>query len=778
MLSSTQHRIVESFRRKPVHFTLNLLAVSVSLTFFLVIAVYVFNEFTYDRHLDYARQNRLVRLTLRVNERLGTNVRGALSPPPMGRTLQEENPDLIEAVARCRRKDTDIHYGSPIVQSDILAESEPRFYWADPTIFDVFSIRMLAGDPKTALVKPDTIVLSRSSSRKYFGAADPMGKVLQVDKDGRYTVTGVYEDFPHNTHLHMDFIATLESVEDSRATYFIKNNYFTYVALKPGVTVAQVDERLMNIVNKYIDADLRKWMNFSLEDMHKKGNFVWFIAQPVLGIHLLPHDFEAEPGGNAIQAKILFWAALAILLLGSLNFASLLAAIDAAGEASGTGGRLKETALLVIVALGIAVILSLFLLPFTRELRADGLAVSLFRPGWLLPVIGAIAIAVLSLARLLSLLLGKLSARKQTRLRLAWTASMFVIASAMSVAALSVGRQINFMKHKDLGFNPDQVVVLKEMDGLAERMQDFKADLRANPAIVAASDSATLPGRQFRGKSHSRQLNSDAGDFLTLWQNTIDANFADAYGLKVVEGRFFSPENPDDIHGAIINQTAQRLLGLQLGTTIYEHSPGTPYEFKVIGVIEDFHVASMRRQIAATTFKLLQYQPKRVGRFISVRYREGQFDQAMAHITSVWKKYFPERTVEYMFFNNEYAKLLAPELATFRLLSGFAVLAFIFAYWSLLGTTLAARATVRSIVAFAAIGQLPGAAVGYWLAHTWLSGFYYRVEFSSWPIAVTVVATVGLAWLIAMAVIRRPRRVEVVGDAAPLLQSSSSAATH
>lgn len=777
MSSNIQHRIVESFRRRPIHFTLNLLAVSVSLTFFLVVGVYVFNEFSYDRHHDYARQNRLVRLTLRVNERLGTNVRGALSPPPMGRVLQEENPDLIEAVARCRRKDTDIHYGSPIVQSEKLAESEPRFYWADPTIFDVFSIRMLAGDPKTALVKPDTVVISQSSSRKYFGDADPMGKVLKVDDDGRYTVTGVYEDFPDNTHLHMDFIATLESVEDSRATYFIKNNYFTYVALKPGVTVAQVDERLMAIVNKYVDADLRKWMNFSLEDMHKKGNYVWFIAQPVLGIHLLPHDFEAEPGGNAIQAKILFWAALAILLLGSLNFVGLLVALDAAGEAPETGRALKETALLVVIALGVAVVLSLFLLPFTREFRADGLVVRLFSPWWLLPVLGVITIAALSLARLLSLLLGRLSARKQTRLRLAWTALMFVIASAMSVAALSVGRQINFMKNKDLGFNPDQVLVLKEMDGLAERMQDFKADLRANPAIVAASDSATLPGRQFRGKSHSLQLKSEAGDFLTLWQNTIDASFADTYGLKVVEGRFFSPDNPDDIHGAIINQTAQQLLGLQVGTTIYEHSPGTPYEFKVIGIIEDFHVASMRRQIPATTFKLLQYQPKRVGRFISVRYREGQFDQAMAHITSVWKKYFPQRTIEYMFFSDEYGKLLRPELATFRLLGGFAVLAFSFACWSLLGTTLAASATVRSIVAFAAIGQLPGAVAGYWLAHTWLIGFYYRVEFSSWPIVVTVVYTVGVVWLIAMAVIRRPRPLEVIGDAAPLLQPSSGAAT-
>lgn len=778
MLPTIHHRIVKSFRRKPVHFTLNLVAVGVSLTFFIVISVYIFNEFLYDRHHDYARQNRLVRLTLRVNERLGTNVRGALSPPPMGRVLQEENPDLIQAVARCRRKDTDIHYGSPIVQSEMLAESEPRFYWADPTIFDVFTIPFLAGDPKTALVKPDTIAISRSSSRKYFGDADPMGKVLTVDNHGRYTVTGVYEDFPANTHLHMDFIATLESVEDSRATYFIKNNYFTYVALKPGVTVAQVDEKLMSIVNKYVDADLRRWMNFSLEDMHKKGNYVWFIAQPVLGIHLLPHDFEAEPGGNAIQTKILFGAALAILLLSSLNFAGLLIAIDSVDEALGMGRALRESTLLVIVALGIAVILSSFLLPFTKELRADGLAVPLFKPLWLLPVLGLIAIGVLSLARLLSLVLARLSSRRQTHLRLAWTAAMFVIASALSVAALSVGRQINYMQSKELGFNSDQVVVLKEMDGLAERMQDFKADLRANPAIVAASDSATLPGRQFRGKSHSRQLKSEAGDFLTLWQNTVDPGFADAYGLKVVEGRFFSYDKPDDIHGAVINQTAARLLGLQLGTTIYEHSPGTPYEFKVIGVIEDFHVASMRREIPAVTFKLLQYQPKRVGRFVSVRFREGQFDNAMAHITSVWKKYFPERTVEYIWFNDEYARLLAPELRTFRLLCGFAALSFIFACWSLLGLTLAARATIKLIVAFAAIGQVPGVAIGYWLAHAWLSGFFYRVEFSSWPIVVTVVTTVGAAWLIAVAVIRRPRRVEATGDLSPILQSSSSAATH
>ncbi len=754
MLRKSIERNRPRFTASSVYSVLNVLGLNVGFVLFLAIAVYVANEFRYDRYHQHAKEARLYSITFRLIESRGTDMRGALTPPPMASVIQQEFPEMVEAIARCRRKDTDVHYGSPIVQSPTLAESEPRFYWVDPTFFDVFTVRFREGDPKTALLKADTIVITASMARKYSGAADPLGKTLKIDGEPNYLITGVVDDFPANTHLHMDFMASMESVPDSRATYWIKNNYFTYVVLKPGVSPDEFDRRLEYIIAKYFDPDLRKWVNFSLGDMAKNGNHLWFYLQRVSDIHLTPHDFEAERFGNRAQCLLLLWAAVGVLAFACLNSAGLL------GSGIRTGTRLQvprlvRTALVsAVAALAIAVAICPLLLPYVSHLRTDEVRLSLLKPWWILPAALPLAITLRLVAAGFGAALDRLSTLRSYRIWNAWALLQFFVAAGLIVGALAIARQVHYVASKDLGLSLDNTVVLKEMDELRTRMHPFKEQLRAHPSIVAASDSATLPGRQFRGKSHSLVLRSAAADLLTLWQITVDAGFADTYRLHLVEGRFFSADRPDDAQTAVINESAARMLGMKIGTVISEHSPGTPYVFRVIGIVRDFHYESMRHQIRPTVIKLLQYQPGRVGRFVSVRVQPGQLPRAMAHIAAVWKKYLPERRLEYMFAADDYDRLLAPDRISSRMLSAFAAIALLFAGWALIGAVQRRplsvpqpAATLRSAiyVLIANIGAIP---LGYWFARDWISGFYYRVEFGSWVIFATVLVTVCLTAVI------------------------------
>lgn len=730
--------------RSRFHIALNILGLSIGMSMCLAIAVFLANEFSYDRYHEHAKEGRLYRITFRLVESRGTNMRGGLTPPPMAQAVKQELPDMVEVIARCRRKDTDVHYGSPIVQSPMLAESEPRFYWVDPSFFGAFSVPFRAGDPKTALVKPGTIVITVSVARKYFGTADPIGKTLKVDGD-LYVVTGVTDDPPANTHLHADLMASMESVEDSRDTYWVKNNYFTYVVLKPGASVDEFNAGLKRIVAKYFDADLRKRVNYSLDDMAKNGNWLWFYLHPVPDIHLAQHDFETEPSGNGERCLLLLWAAVGILCLAFLNVASLLRGKPLLLPS------IKTSVSSALLALAIALAVCPVLLLYGDQMRNDDHRLSLFDPWWIVPASVPLTVALAIAAASLRVGLDRIKRIQVYRVYNSWAVLQFAVSAATIVGALAVARQVHYITTKELGLSLDNVVVLKETDGLREKMQPFKEALRTNASIVAVSDSATLPGRQFRGKSHSLALDSAAGDLLTLWQITTDTSFADTFQVQLVEGRFFSADSPNDHHSAVINEAASRMLDVKIGTTMYEHNPGEPYVFKVIGIVRDFHYESMRHFIRPTSIKLVHYQPGRVGRFVSVRVRDGELDAAMAHIATVWKKFLPERRLEYMFAAQDYDRVVAPDRVLSRVVSCFAAVSLFFAAWALVGAvsrrplSVSRHWATRRVAIQVALANVIGIPVGYVVAENWISGFYYRIGFSPWIFVATVLATTCVA---------------------------------
>ena len=242
------------------------------------------------------------------------------------------------------------------------------------------------------------------------------------------------------------------------------------------------------------------------------------------------------------------------------------------------------------------------------------------------------------------------------------------------------------------------------------------------------------------------------------------------------EGRYFSRDKPDDIHTAVINETAARMMGLKLGTTIYEHSPGTPYKFQVIGIMKDFYSASMRRAIDNVKIKLLQYQPKRVGRYVSVRYKDGRRDEALAHIRQVWGEFMPSRSVEYMTFKEDYGKLAAPEITRAAISAVFGVIGLLFTFASLLAAVGDGRHQIR--IAQALAGSpivVAGIGVGYWAGATWVAEFYYHTGLSIWlALSVFCVLACGVWFIIVRR--RTPASDRLIGEAhqAPAMATTAS----
>lgn len=753
------------FAQQPVVFGFTACGVLIGWVGFFLLAVQVAQELSYDRH--HTKAHRIYRVAYDFFESRGTDKSAALTPPPLARVLSEEFEE-VETVTRCRRRDTDIHYGSPVVSAGDRAFAESRFYWADATFFDVFSVHFLAGDPKTALNDPFSVVLSRSVAEKYFGDTDPLGKTLALDRSSEYVVTGVYEDFPSSTHLSADFLASLASSEDSRADYWIKNNYYTYLVLREGASAEALEAKLPMLVEKYFEPDLEKWVGITLADLEAQGNTLGFHLQWVPDIHLSSNlEFEAQANGRAREVYSLMVVALGVLGLTFANLLSLATALVRGGD----GGRpIRITAkqgvqgglvggLLAFVGAGCVAAL---LLPGYGRLVAARTDYSLTATPWLLPVI---LLSTLACGMVVGLAVSRAGRRDggdpAVGPRAVLGGFQLALAGSVVVLALVVWSQLRFLERKDLGLSRGPTLVLEETDPLGDRFDDFLAALQAHPAVLAVTETSTFPGRQLRGKAHSLSPEPNA-DFLTLWQVATDEGFAETLGLRMVAGRFLEPGAPDRLTETVINETAVAKLGLDdpIGAHIYELAPGGSLELEIVGVVEDFHYESLRHAIGPVVINLTEFRQRR-GRFVLARLDPRQVDQATDHIGTVWAQFFARRAFQGHFYEAELARLNGRDIHFGRVLALLAGLSVVFACWGWIGV-LTTRGTpaVRPVDAVVALPLLGLALVGgHSLATHWLEGFAYRAEVRPGLFFVTL-ALLLLAGLATTLVFARQRRDE------------------
>ncbi|MEM6326851.1 MAG: ABC transporter permease [Bacteroidota bacterium] len=704
-----RHTLTLSLRvlRRDRFFTgLNIAGLAVGLACCTLILLHVRDEASYDRFFDNA--DRIVRIVEDYATEAGTS-HLATTPVPLAPVLAEGSPDL-EQVARFFPAEVLVSAGPD------RRFMEPRFAYADSTFFEVFAMPFRAGEPASALDRPMSVVLTRTTAERYFGNADPLGERLTIrGEDGPFdfTVTGVIEDVPPNSHLAVDFLASFSSLETTMPYHdsWWHPRVYTYGLLQAGAPAETLEADLPDLVAsrpngyRYTDAPPA------------------FTVQALTDIHLRSQrEAELKPNGSAAYVSLFTLIAFGVLGIACVNFMNLATA-RAAKRAREVGVRkaigagrgqlamqhLGESMVMAVLAGVLAMGLAAMALPAFNNVTGTSLTLSLGVDEVLL--LGALVLAtgliagsypafVLSRFQPVQTLRGMTSTgpASEVLLRRGLTAVQFALSMALVVGSLAVYRQLDLLREDRLGFDKERVVTLPLRDQEAQiGHETLEEALRRVPGVQAVSASSGVPGMQDGYASFEIIPERAAIDSLEIMVITVGHEFREALGLEVVAGRDFDDAFPSDTErGFIITAAAARTLGWSepVGerlTLDYYLDGQQSKAGEIVGVVRDFQYHALREAPRPVLFHLLP--GTYYNDVVAVRLGPGDPRPSLDAMREAWAAFAPDRPFEYAFLDDQFDALYRSEARLGVLTTWFTVLAVGIACLGLLG--LAAHATER-----------------------------------------------------------------------------------
>ncbi len=679
---------------------INITGLAIGIASCVLILLFVQDELSYDRFHEKA--DRIVRV--HTEGRLADNeFRMAVSPAPLAFTLVDEFPE-VEAAFRMRS------YGFPVFRYGDKAFSEERVYWADSTIFDVFTVKFLEGNSETALTRPDALVLTESMRKKYFGDEPALGKIINSDRRNDFMVTAVIEDFPKNSHFHPDFFENLSRYGNSRNTFWVSNNFYSYVVLKEGTSIDEFETKLEGLVQKYAAPQIQQFAGQSFEELKKQGAAYRFKAQPLTSIHLYSNlEYEMEANSDAAYVYIFSLIALGILIIACINFMNLSTArsttrareVGIRKTLGSTKSRLvqqflTESTILTLLAVVIAIFFINLMLPYFNEVSGKNLEFSVFNNFVTLPLIVIFAIVVGLFAGLYPAFVltsfqpanvmkgasGKSGSRSWLRSGL--VVFQFGISVFLFAGTFVVYSQMDYMQNKKLGYNKDQLIIIEKTDDLFNRIPEFKQRLLENPNVLSVTNHQTVPGRGYGNTVYQIEGHGSNENHL-FWQWFADYDLLETYQLEMAEGRFFSEEFPSDSSGVVLNEKAVKALGLTdpIGKRLIDRdrNPENTRYMPIIGVVKDFHFESMHSAIRPLAIFPIRFN----GRLTAARISAQNISSTISFIEDTWKDFAFDQAFEYEFMDDEFERLYAAEQTTANLFTAFSMLAVFIACLGLFG---------------------------------------------------------------------------------------------
>jgi len=768
---------------------INIAGLAIGLSCFLLITMYVLDELSFDKYNDKADRIYRVNSDIRFG---GTDLPLAVCSDPMGATLKKDYPDVEEFVRFYASS------GSKLIKKGNEWINENAVTHADSTLFKVFTLPVISGDVNTALNEPNTVVITASAAKKYFGSVDAVGKSLETNDRNNtvYKVTAVIKDIPKNSHFNFDFYFSMDNVEYGFGNY-LSHNFQTYVLLRKGTDYKKFDKNFDEVIQRYIFPQAKQFMQISSMDEFKKaGNKLEYHLMPLTDIHLNSTRFpELGVNGNAQTTYIFSAVAIFILLIACINFMNLSTARSAnrAKEVGirkvlGTGKKsliaqfLIESTLIALIALIIAISIAWLLLPLFNDVAAKEMKIRDFlKPGILIcialiPVtVGAIAGSYpafyLSSFQPISVLKGKINAGfKRSFVRSGLVVFQFFISILLIIGTIIVYRQLNYIQTKNLGFNKDQVIIVNGTGALGTNVDAFKTEVSKLSGVKSGAFSGYLPvsnsARNDNTFSSQAVMDSKNGFNMQVW--TIDHDYINTLGMEIIKGRNFSKEFKSDSSAVIINETTAKILGYDdpVGKKIYTtdgNLPPSTLAYTIVGVVKNFHFESLRQGIGPLCFRLGNSSWTAAFKVASTDIRS-----LVRNIESKWKTMAPGYPFSYQFLDDAFDSMYRQEQRIGKIAIVFAVLAILIACLGLFGlaTYMAEQrtkeigvrkvlgASVRNITAMlskdfvklvliAAVIAFP---LAWWAMHLWLQDFAYRINISWW---IFIVAAV-IAFLIAL----------------------------
>lgn len=749
---------------------LNILGLAIGIATCLVIWLFVQNELSYDRYNEKA--GRMVRVVFRGTVQ-GEKMREANVMPPVAQVFKANFPEVQEATRLMAAGRPRISFGEKTFRDDGLA-------FVDSNFFRVFTLPLLKGDPSTVLLQSNSVVISRVMAKKYFGDADPMGKVLVFpDQKASCTVTGVFDKVPNNSHFHFDLFAALSTLPESRELSWMTSGYFTYLVLREGYDYRKLEAKLPAVVDKYIGPQFEKGMGMTLSQYRQKGNDIGLYLQPLTDIHLHSDSTnDLEAGGDIRYVYIFGAVALFMLLIACINFMNLSTAgaskrarevgvrkVLGSGKASLVRQFLLESILLTGVGLSLAVGIVYFVLPFFNTLSGKELVFSfgahpLLLPGLLLfglltgVLAGSYPAFFLSSFNPVVVLKGRLSRGGQRAgLRSGLVVFQFFISITLIIATAVVYRQLNYIRNTKLGYDKDQVVVVQETYWLHNNERAYSQRLLQDPRVLNVSGSGFLPAGHSDNNNFFVYPGSQSQQLVKTLRYEVDDRYIPTLGMQMVSGRNFSKDFGTDSSAAVLNETAAAALGWKgnaEGKTISKtDNNGTRTSWHVIGVVKDFHFRSLHERIAP----LVMVMGNGGGNLI-VKAKGKDMAGLLATMKKEWDELKGEVPFSYSFLDDRFNETYRAEQKTGLILGVFAGLTIFVACLGLFGlATFTAEqrtkeigirkvlgASVAGIVSLLArdflklvvIAFLVAGPIAWWVMTKWLEDFAYRVTIGGW----------------------------------------------
>ncbi|HEV7380332.1 MAG TPA: ABC transporter permease [Dyadobacter sp.] len=764
---------------------ITIMGLAVGLAACMLSGLYVQDELNYDSfNLNAGR-------IYRINGVLtsgGKSMEVAVAPTPMGQTMKQDFPE-VEQTTRFGK------YASQLVKNGDIEIREQRILYADSTVFDVFTLPMLSGNRKKALAEPQSVVITESMARKYFKGKNALNQSLIFDNEVR-TVTGVIADIPVQSHFAADFLLPLYETRDAKAAKWGNHIFNTYLLLKPGTDAVVLESKFEQMLQTYLDPALQRYFQTTLAKARQAGNDYRYSLMPLSKIHLYSDRAgELSPNSSISTLWIFVVIGLIILIIAVFNFINLTTARSAqrsreigVRKVMGSGKTallfqfLSESLFVTFFALLTGIGFLWCILPVFNQLAGKQLDIQNIVSLGLFVGPGALCVGILaglypafflSSFKPIKALKGRVSG-ENGGLRTSLVVLQFSVSVLLIICSLLVHQQLKYMQGRQVGFDKQQVVIVKTGQLDRKDVVLFKNEMRSNAGFTSAAISGFLPVTSSRWNDMwYAEKETDQRNAVNMQEWMVDSDYLPTFSLQVKAGRNFMHGDASDQESAIINESAAKQLGYQsaIGRTI--HKPGGE-KLTIIGVIKDFHYESLRDRIQPLILvkngAILSVSiEESFSQAVSFKLRTTDFNTNLKSMEATWKQLFPGKTFEYSFLDADFDAMYKSEQRVGKLFTIFAGTAIFIACLGLLGLTaftaekrtkeIGVRkvlgASVVSVVTMLSkdfikpilIAIVVASPLAWYIMSQWLTDFAYHIEIEWWVFALAgfIALLIGLA---------------------------------
>jgi len=769
---------------------INLFGLTVGLTCCLLILTYILHETSYDKYNSKA--DRIWRVTRSFNNKEGiVSLHLGSIAPPFAPLLQNDFPDIEKITRLYGTGNLPMRYEEKIF-------TEKNVFFADNNLFSVFDVPLLKGDHHNALTDPFSVIMTPEAARKYFGDTDPINKVVRLDNQYNFKVTGIFQPLPSNAHFHPQVLLSFNTLKDSAiygekglASNWGNNSFFTYLLLPKNYPAHNLEAQFPAFIDRHMPGNRK-------DPTNAPSKFTKLFLQPLTAIHLHSHlDDELEENGDITRVYIFGAIALFILLIACINYMNLSTARSALrakeiGIRKVAGAQrqeiifqfLSESILISYIAVILAAGLTWLCLPWINTITGLHLSIqsllisSVLIPVFLTPFLigllsGVYPALFMSSFQPSKVLKGLFKAGSGSiSFRKALVVIQFAVSIVLLISTAIVFQQLHYMQNAALGFSKDQVITTDYPTGLGNKYESFRNRLLQDSRFLQITRSTRIPGGRLLDEMGAA---TESGDSLRpvnadIKFVAIDHDFLKTYNIPIVAGRDFSRDYATDTTAYVLNVAATKVLG----STKPKDMVGRNFAYagvkgRIIGIMGDFNFESMHQQIVPLVLIIPASGDKNGPSYgnLSIKITGRDITGAIASLEKTWKSFLPEVPFEYTFLNDKFDQLYKSEQKQGSLFTCFAGIAIFIACLGLLGlSAFSISQRIKEIGVRKVLGASTGSIVGllsrdflklvaiaaliafpiaWYTMHNWLRDFAYRISIQWWVFLVAGFLAAGVA---------------------------------